>query len=238
MAFILKGSPECVKSELELFHLPATQMAIEDGHWVEFHPLSNVFDGGPVEFHISGSGEEYVDLSQTQLYVKAKIVKADGTPLEKDEKIGSVNLFMHFLFSQMDISLNDRLVLNSSNTYSYRSKVRISPGVILRHAKALENDTERYHLNRVLCKVYSVPQGSMSFVRDNIFVGQMPKRIIVGCVDNDAFHDTFQKSPFDFKLYHMNFIGIYVDGQPKPHAPLELNFDKNNYIKDYHSLFS
>ncbi|GIX90849.1 uncharacterized protein F54H12.2 [Caerostris darwini] len=121
MAFILKGSPECVKSELELFHLPATQMAIEDGHWVEFHPLSNVFDGGPVEFHISGSGEEYVDLSQTQLYVKAKIVKADGTPLEKDEKIGSVNLFMHFLFSQMDISLNDRLVLNSSNTYSYRS---------------------------------------------------------------------------------------------------------------------
>ncbi|GIY37614.1 uncharacterized protein CDAR_125911 [Caerostris darwini] len=77
------GSPECVKSELELFHLPATQTAIEDGHWVEFHPLSNVFDGGPVEFHISGSGEEYVDLSQTQLYVKAKIVKADGKPLEK-----------------------------------------------------------------------------------------------------------------------------------------------------------
>ncbi|GIY11070.1 hypothetical protein CDAR_431601 [Caerostris darwini] len=121
MAFILKGSPECVKSELELFHLPATQTAIEDGHWVEFHPLSNVFDGGPVEFHISGSGEEYVDLSQTQLYVKAKIVKADGTPLEKDGKIGPVNLFMHSLFSQMDISLNDRLVSNSSNTYSYKS---------------------------------------------------------------------------------------------------------------------
>ncbi|GIY69304.1 hypothetical protein CDAR_121121 [Caerostris darwini] len=119
MAFILKGSPECVKSELELFHLPATQTAIEDGHWVEFHP--DVFDGGPVEFHISGSGKEYVDLSQTQLYVKAKIVKADGKAWEKDEKIGPVNLFMHSLFSQMDISLNDRLVWNSSNTYSYRS---------------------------------------------------------------------------------------------------------------------
>ncbi|GIY93390.1 uncharacterized protein F54H12.2 [Caerostris extrusa] len=153
-----RRSPECVKSELELFHLPATQTAIEDGHWVEFHPLSNVFDGGPVEFHISGSGEEYVDLSQTQLYVKAKIVKADGKPLEKDEK---------------------KLVL----------KVRVSPGVILGHAKALENGTAKYPLNRVLCKVYSVPQGSMSFVQDNIFVGQMPKRIIVGCVDNDAFHD-------------------------------------------------
>ncbi|GIY08668.1 hypothetical protein CDAR_405301 [Caerostris darwini] len=117
-------------------------------------------------------------------------------------------------------------------------KVRVSPGVILGHAKALENGTAKYPLNRVLCKVYSVPQGSMSFVQDNIFVGQMPKRIIVGCVDNDAFHGTFEKSPFEFKHYHMNFIGIYVDGQPKPHAPLELNFDKNNYIKGYHSLFS
>ncbi|GIY50384.1 uncharacterized protein F54H12.2 [Caerostris darwini] len=66
----------------------------------------------------------------------------------------------------------------------------------------------------------------------------MPKRIIVGYVDNDAFQGTFEKSPFDFKHYHMNFIGIYVDGQPKPHAPLELNFDKNDYIKGYHSHFS
>ncbi|GIX66913.1 uncharacterized protein F54H12.2 [Caerostris darwini] len=201
----------------------------------------------------------------------------------------------------MDISLNDRLVSNSSNTYSYRSyfetllnhgfdcktsqltsemfykdnndglklrskffelsatvdmigdagykvvlekinllirKVRVSSGVILGHAKALENDTAKYSLNRVLCKVYSVPQGIMSFVQDNIFVGQMPKRIIVGCVDNDAFHGTFEKSRFEFKHYHMNFIGIYVDGKPKPHGPLEVNFDKNNYMKGYHSLFS
>ncbi|GBM42277.1 hypothetical protein AVEN_234995-1 [Araneus ventricosus] len=78
----------------------------------------------------------------------------------------------------------------------------------------------------------------MSMVQDNIFVGQMPKRIIVGCVENDAFHGTFQKSPFDFKHFDMNFIGIYVDGQPIPHNPNELNFDANNYTKDYYSLFS
>ncbi|GFW59970.1 uncharacterized protein TNCV_4864251 [Trichonephila clavipes] len=125
MAFILKGSPECVKSELEreLFHLPATQTAIERGQWVEFHPLSNVFDGGPVEFHISGSGEEYLDLSQTQLFLKAKIVKLDGSPIEKGAEIGPVNLFLHSLFSQVDITLNERLVPNSSNTYPYRSYI-------------------------------------------------------------------------------------------------------------------
>ena len=70
MAFLLKDSPECVKSELELFHLPGTQTVIESGQWVEFHPLSNIFDGGPITFLCSGSGQEYLDLSQTRLSQK------------------------------------------------------------------------------------------------------------------------------------------------------------------------
>ncbi|GFU09693.1 uncharacterized protein F54H12.2 [Trichonephila clavipes] len=68
---------------------------IQDGQWKQFHPLSNVFDNAPVEFHISGSAEDYIDLSQTQLYVKAKIVKVDNTPITKDDTIGPVNLFFY-----------------------------------------------------------------------------------------------------------------------------------------------
>lgn len=334
MAFLLKDSPECVKSELELFHLPGTQTVIQSGQWVEFHPLSNVFDGGPVEFHVSGSGDDYIDLSQTQLYVKAKILKNDNTTIGKDDKIGPVNLFLHSLFSQVDITLNDRPVSNSSNTYPYRSyietllshgydsktsqltaelfykdsenglekiteffkesrtvdmigcihsdlfhqerlllnlvdlkiklvrskpefcllgkagfkvvldhvsllirKVRVSPGVILGHARALEKGTAKYPINRVLCKVYSIPKGNMSIVQDNVFVGQMPKRIIVGCVDNEAFHGSYAKSPFEFNHFDLNFIGTYVDGQPMPHNPLEINFAQKNYIRAYQSLF-
>ncbi|GFS84341.1 uncharacterized protein F54H12.2 [Trichonephila clavipes] len=100
-----------------------TQTVIQDGQWKQFHPLSNVFDNAPVEFHISGSAEDYIDLSQTQLYVKAKIVKVDNTPITKDDTIGPVNLFLHSLFSQVDVSLNDRVVSNSSNTYPYRSYI-------------------------------------------------------------------------------------------------------------------
>ncbi|GBL95302.1 hypothetical protein AVEN_37751-1 [Araneus ventricosus] len=40
-------------------------------------------------------------------------------------------------------------------------KVHVSPRVILGHVKALEKEIARYPINRVLCKVYSVPQGSM-----------------------------------------------------------------------------
>ncbi|GFV47725.1 uncharacterized protein F54H12.2 [Trichonephila clavipes] len=58
-----QDSPECAKSELNLFTLPPTQTVIEKGQWIQFHPIANVTDGGPVEFLISGSGEDYLDLS-------------------------------------------------------------------------------------------------------------------------------------------------------------------------------
>ena len=116
-------------------------------------------------------------------------------------------------------------------------KVRVSPGVILGHAKVLEKGNAKYPINRVICKSYSIPQNSMSLIQDNVFVGQIPRRLVIGCVDNDAFHGTFSKSPFDFKHYHLNFISVYVDGQPVPYNPLELDFENSNYIRAYQSLF-
>ncbi|GFU59978.1 uncharacterized protein F54H12.2 [Trichonephila clavipes] len=99
MTFLLKDSPQCTKSELNLLAVPPTQTVIERGHWVQFRPIANVSDGGPIEFVISGSGEEYLDLSQTQLYVTAKILKSDGKLITEENKVGSVNLFLHSLFS-------------------------------------------------------------------------------------------------------------------------------------------
>ncbi|GFX34741.1 uncharacterized protein F54H12.2 [Trichonephila clavipes] len=116
-------------------------------------------------------------------------------------------------------------------------KVRVNPGVILGHAKALEKTSAKYPINRVLCKVYSIPKGSMSFIQDNIFSGQMPKKLFIGCVDNEAFHGSFSKSPYEFKHFNLNFIGVYVDGQPVPHNPLELDFSKDQYVRVYQTLF-
>ncbi len=116
-------SCECTKSELDLFSLPLTQTSIERGSWVEYHPISSISDGGPIEFVISGSGDEYMDLNQTQLYIQTKITKADGTDLASENQVGPVNLFLQSLFNQVDVSLNERLISPSTPTYPYRSMI-------------------------------------------------------------------------------------------------------------------
>ena len=75
MAFVHDSSCECAKSELDLFHVPPTQTAINSSQWVEHRPLTSLTDSAPVEFVITGSGEEYVDLSETYIQVTAQITK-------------------------------------------------------------------------------------------------------------------------------------------------------------------
>ena len=50
MAFAHDMSCECTKSELDLFSVPPTQTSMEHGSWVEYHPVTTVTDGSPIEF--------------------------------------------------------------------------------------------------------------------------------------------------------------------------------------------
>ena len=108
---------------VDLFTIPATQTSITKGQWIEYHPLSNITDSGPIEFKVSGSREEYLDLARTLLLLKANITKANGTALDRNKQMGPVNLFLHALFSEVDVSLNERLISPSTNTYPYRAMI-------------------------------------------------------------------------------------------------------------------
>jgi len=123
MAFIHEGSCECTKSELDLFSVPPTHTSMEQGSWVEYHPPTSVRDGGPIEFEISGTGEDYLDFANSKLYVKAKITQNTGADLTDDAAVGPCNLLLHSMFSQVDVSLNGTLITSSTNTYPYRAMI-------------------------------------------------------------------------------------------------------------------
>lgn len=58
-SLIHKDSAACAKSELDLFLNPPTHTAIEKDVFV----ILPFYDRGLLEFNISGSGYDYVDLS-------------------------------------------------------------------------------------------------------------------------------------------------------------------------------
>jgi hypothetical protein len=125
MAFIHEGSCGCSKSELDLFSVPPTQTSIENGVLVEYHPISSLTDGAPIEFDVSSSGDDYIDFVNSHLYVRAQIMRANGNNLEDADKSGPISNILHSLFTQVDVILNGTLITNSTNAYPYRSYIEL-----------------------------------------------------------------------------------------------------------------
>lgn len=124
MALIHPQSCECALATLDLFTLPPTQTSVLSGGWVEFHPVATLTDTGPIEFIVKGT-EEYLDLSNSYIQVQARIVKPDGSALVAgdDDKHGPSNLWLHSLFSEVEVSVGGVQITSTSNLYAYRSYI-------------------------------------------------------------------------------------------------------------------
>jgi hypothetical protein len=48
----------------------------------------------------------------------------------------------------------------------------------------------KYPVRRGEVKVDTVPTGNMIYVQDNMFLGQLLKRLVIAYVDSDALNDT------------------------------------------------
>jgi len=273
--------------------------------------------------------------------VQAKITKEDGTNLDAADPVGPVNLLLHSLFSQVDISLNGTQVTTSTNTYPYKAmletllsyggdakksqltsalyyrhqadrmdsvafdangnsglktrktftttsnpvdminrihadmlfqsryllnevnvkikltrctdafctmspaanaskvhilsaimyvrKVKLSPSVFLAHAK----------INRVVCKTLTIPSAVMDVNEEKLFSGQIPTRIVIGLVRNDAFNGSTTRDQFNFKNFRLKEISVYSGGQQQHGIkPLTIDFEHSLYVRGFNTLFS
>lgn len=121
MAFINKHVGIATKSELDIFTVPPTQISIASSQTNTYRPVSSISNDSPIEFIIPASGLEYLDPSHTQLYVLVKVVKEDGSNLEEADNVAPVNNWLHSMFSQVDIILNQKNASSSANLYNYRA---------------------------------------------------------------------------------------------------------------------
>jgi len=115
---------EAQPSALSLFSLPPYQSAVERMYFQEVRSNSQL-TGNIIDMEITGKhGMEYVDLKRSKLYVKAKIVKGDGSKLETTDYVGPVNLFLQSMFSQVEVTMQGKLVTSTTSHYPYKAMIQ------------------------------------------------------------------------------------------------------------------
>ncbi|XP_069832127.1 uncharacterized protein F54H12.2-like [Dendropsophus ebraccatus] len=118
----------------------------------------------------------------------------------------------------------------------YVKRVQVSPAVRIGHSQALLTSTAKYAIDRACLKVYSIPAGTRITNHENLFLGQIPKTVILGFVDNEAFSGSYQRNPLCFHHYNINHAALYLDGQQIPARPFQLNFEAELAIREYAAL--
>ena len=117
-------------------------------------------------------------------------------------------------------------------------KVKLSDTMSEVQLRGLQTGNAKYPIHHVDTVIYSVPQGNLMGNQDNLFMGQLPKCVVIGCDDNDAFNGSYHKNPFNFQHYDINFVAFNVYGQQVPGKPLLPNFEKGKHVRSYHTLFT
>lgn len=328
MAFINSHSNVTTKSELDIFATPPTQNRIESGSTFCYRPLSVLSGSAPIEFVIPSSGDEYIDLAHTTLRIVAKLIIDEKMGADKVAEVAPANNWLHTMFSQIDVYLNQKCITPPSNNYNYRAyienllnytdnakkshltagmwyrdepgkmnhldnqgyitrkemvkngqqvemygnlhcdifnqdkfmingvemgvklvkakddfhligshcahveivdaelfvrKVKINPSILVAHARALSITSAKYPITRVEIKTITIGSDIQSKSIDNLFLGQMPKRCIIGMVASSAFNGTLKLNPFNFEHFNYNYLSLYMDSVQIPSKP-ELSF--------------
>ena len=115
-----------LKTELNIFSDIPAQVIAESAHFQDVHPTTALDNTTSViEFNIQASNVEYLDLNDTLLSLRAKVVKGDGTNMKTTDPLQPVpsNYFLNALFSDVSLSLNDVQIEGGNSMYPYKATI-------------------------------------------------------------------------------------------------------------------
>lgn len=145
------------KSEFEYFHNEPYVFQIDRSSYREFTPISALQDSNAIEFLIPPTERIYLDLSRSYLYVRAKIVRPDGTNIVAGTQIGPINNTLHSLFSNVEVELCGTRITDPNGLYPYRAYIE--------NTLSYNKDTQEHQLQSVLW--YKDTPGAMESLISN-----------------------------------------------------------------------
>lgn len=117
----------------------------------------------------------------------------------------------------------------------YVRRVRCNPAVQLGHTIGLMSSNAIYPITQTKVITYSIPTGSMSYYKENIFSSlQLPKLVVIGFVKAKAFSGDYSNDPFYFDHFNIQMLTLLRDGQPIPYRDAyHPDFEKELYTREY-----
>jgi hypothetical protein len=109
-------------------------------------------------------------------------------------------------------------------------KYRPINNILTAQASVMLKTPAKYVINKVEAKVLNMSSGYMAVNFDNVFLGNIPTRVIMFMVDVGAYEGDYVKNPFEFKHNGLNYLVLYKNGAPCPAQPYQPDFTNDKFL--------
>ena len=103
-------------------------------------------------------------------------------------------------------------------------QVKVIPSEQLHLEKVLTASGAKYPLAHVITRHFTLATGANMADMDSLFTGQIPTKVLISLVSNEAFVSTWQKNTFNFAHIKLNSACLVVDGRQLPAQPWQPDF--------------
>ena len=96
--------------------------------------------------------------------------------------------------------------------------------------RKLRKQVVKYPVVRYQIRTFTFNGATTVWTQDNLFLGKVPQRMIVGILDSTAFNGDKEKYPFAFQSKGVTSVRQFIEGEEYPYVTLELT--GNTALKD------
>ena len=83
--------------------------------------------------------------------------------------------------------------------------VQLLPAISNELNQTIANHNAKFPIRRVEVKTFTISSGTRSKIEDHLFTGQLPKRVFIGLVSNEAFKAAYSVTMNIFRIFLFSF---------------------------------
>jgi len=112
-------------------------------------------------------------------------------------------------------------------------RLNVINSVIAGHIKGMDRYNAVYPVRHTDISTFTIAKGHSNYIKDRLYASQMPRALIVGLLEHDAFNGNIRKSPFNFQHFNLDKIGLYCNGELVPGQILKPDFKTGQVLEAY-----
>ena len=152
----------------------------------------------------------------------------------------STDLHLKFLpassqFALQSTGTNHDFNFSIDKCVIYARRIQVMDAVISGHNKGMEKFNAKYPLNHISITNFSITKGMSTSTKDGLFSAQVPKMVVVGLLEHDAFNGNIKKSPFNFQHFDLKKIALYRDGEMTAAQTFSPDYDRGFFMRAYNN---